>query len=1408
MSSSVDERIVEMTFKGSSFAQDVAGAASALSSLKAKLASLKGSGDAISDIDAAGKRFSLSGMMSGLESVGSKFSALSVIGVTALATITSKAVSAGLELAKAFTIDPIKEGFQQYQAQINATKTIMANSGASLDVVTKKLDALNVYANQTIYSFTDMATAIGQFSSAGVPLNQAVQAIKGMGNSAALSGAGVQQLQSATYQMSQALSGGVIHLQDWNSLQQANVASGKNFQKIFEDTSATMGKNVTSIVKSQGGFRNSLQTGWLTAGVFTKAMDVMAGQIDKATGKTVAYSVAQLKAMGYTTEQAKNINRLSAAAISSATQIRTFTQLMDTLKDETSTAWAAVFKALVGNAPQAAAIFTGVHNVLENMFTGPTYKLANFITEFRKIGGIKVIISTIAAAFKDVELVLAPIKQAFRDIFPAATAQQILAIAKAIEAFVKNLSLSANGAKELRSTFDGIFSVFKIVTDVIKGVFIALGQMTGAAGKGAGGILSLTGRIGDFITHLKNVIESGNGLNNFFKKLGQVLSLPVKLLALIVGGFGNFVGAITHVMSAISPFVGKITNAMKKIGDAIINGITSGNFSQVANLLNQGLFAGVLLAIRNFIKNLGKGGEEESTGFFATIKESFEGLTGALKTMQATLRAAIILEIAIAVGVLAASMLVLSKLNVADLTKSLSAMTIMFTELLTALSIVIKVGGSAGILKMVAIGLALNLLATAILILAGAVAILAQFSWSQIEKGLVAVGGLLLELAIATKIMSSNSVGLIASAYAMQIIAVAMNLLAIAVGKFGNMNWEQLGKGIGSIAALLLVMAGFNKISGAQTITTGLALLIIAAAINVMADAVTKLGALPIEAIGKGLLAIAGGLAIIALAMNLMPPDMALSAVGLIVVAAALEILSDVLAKAGGMSWDAIAKSLVELAGALVIIAVGMALMTEALPGAAALLVVSAALAILAPVLVTISTIPWEGIAKGLIALAGVFIIIAAAGIIMAPLVPVLLGLGAAIGILGLGILAAGAGVALFAVGLTGLAVAVTASGVAILSFFKSVLQLIPTAMTSLGEGLVDLAKVISQGGPAILSALATILVALAGAIIKAVPKLAQAAGVLLTNVLGMFNRYEPQIVNTFLRLLVELVSAVGAHVGALVGAAVNLIVRFLNAIAAGVPKMAQAGGNIVIAFINAVGTQTARIAAAGERMVISLINSVANTIRGNTGAMRSAAFNLGSALVDGMTLGLAGAVGRAVAAAEHVASSIVGAVKGVFKSKSPSRLMIDMFSDDVVGGMVIGLQNGTPDAVAAATTTSSSIATALADSMSGLSDAVSANVNLTPTITPVIDLSRVKAGMSEVSDLTKTQLIAATASTAVASSVASSEISPGGSSAQNTLTYEQNIYSPKAVDATTVFRQTKSQLSTVKGALASANTS
>lgn len=1404
MAGNIDERIVEMTFRGSSFVAEIRASVDALERLKSGLSSLHGSGNAINELDSSAKRFSTSGMINGIQSVTSHLSLMRIAGLAAFTSIVRQGLFAGEHLLAAFTIDPIKAGLASYETKINSIQTILANTaseGTNLKQVTDALNQLNIYSNKTVFNFADMAKNIGTFTAAGVKLNTSVASIKGIANLAALSGSSALQASTGMYQLSQAIAAGTVHLQDWNSVVTAGFG-GKVFQNALINTARVQGVAVDAMIKKYGSFRQSLQSGWLSAKVLTSTLAQFTGDL----------SLKQIEAQGFTLKESEAIQKQAKIAVTSATQIRTISQLMAALKDDVSTAWASVFEAIIGNFSTAPKLLTSLFNTVSTAAIKPIYGLAALLTSFRKLGGFDLIIQTIEEAFHSLAAILGTVGAAFHEVFPSnggGPAQGLIKIAIALQNFVQHLEPSARTLEEFKTIFVGVFSIFKIVIDVIGLVIKGFTGMSSSVGKSSGGILAFIAVIASWINSLRKALESGSALAHFFTFLGQVLALPAKALGAVIGYLSGLGHAASGAASGVGTFVQKIGQAFSGLAKAIMAGISSGNFNAIVGLLNQLIIGGILLKVKGLISSFGK---NAGGGLFNTIKESFESLTGALSAMQAKLKADILEKIAIAIGLLVASLLVLSLINLPNLVKGISAITVMLTELLTAMEVAIKVGGSAGIVKMAAIGVALNLLASAILILSAAVAILAQFSWEQLAKGLGTIAGLLAALVGAASALSFEGPSIIGTAVALNLMAVALNLLIVPVRVLGSMDFGSLAKGIGAIAALLAILAGFNAISGVQLISTAAAMAVLGGALNLVALAVTQLGKLSAVTLVKGLLSVGLALGIIAVAMTAMPPTTIATAAGILLVATAMVVLSQALQTMGGMSWVEIAKSLIVLAGALAILAAAMLLSVEGLPGAAAILVMAAALAILTPVLIALGNLSWESIAKGLVTLVGVFVILAAAGIALTPVVPTLIALGIAIALLGVGILAAGAGVALFAVGLTALGVAVTTAGLAILSFVGNILNIIPATFAALGKGIIAFATAIGGGGAAILKALSTIFGAMFDAIARNAPKAGKAFEAVVDAMDHAIQRKTGPIVTTFFNMLLTLLNRTTQFAPRLTSAAANMIIAMINGIQRQVGRMANAATNLIIAFINTIGNDTSRVVTAGINMVIRTMNAIADSIRSHDVQMNAAGRNLGSAIVEGIISGIAGLAGGVFGAVENLASGAISKARDILRSFSPSREFIDI-GQSIPQGMQVGIKNHTELATRQTEIMGVGILATIAKTMAGLNDAINSNLDLQPTITPVIDLTQAQNGLGTLKSLARNQSINVGVSATSAASISAANLaaaqaaglaqaSPGGVN----LNFTQTNTSPKALAAVDIYRQTRNQLSVAKGALARAN--
>ena len=400
MSTTIDQRVVEMRFDNTQFENNVKTSMSTLEKLKQSL-NLNGAAKGLDGISKAANGVNLTGISTAVGTLETKFSALEVMGVTALANITNSAVNCGKKMVSALTIDPIKTGFQEYETQINAVQTILANTkskGSTIDDVNAALDELNKYADLTIYNFTEMTRNIGTFTAAGVDLDTSVNAIQGIANLAAVSGSTSQQASTAMYQLSQALAAGTVKLMDWNSVVNAGMG-GEVFQNALKKTSELLGTGAEAAIKAKGSFRESLQTGWLTSEVLTETLkkfttsganeyvaeytgltkkaveeELKSAKAKYGEAKAVEYaSKALAQKSGKNEKEIRDALEMAETATDAATKVKTFSQLWDVMKEAAQSGWAQTWRLIIGDFEEAKNLLTP----LADFFTGIIGKISD-----------------------------------------------------------------------------------------------------------------------------------------------------------------------------------------------------------------------------------------------------------------------------------------------------------------------------------------------------------------------------------------------------------------------------------------------------------------------------------------------------------------------------------------------------------------------------------------------------------------------------------------------------------------------------------------------------------------------------------------------------------------------------------------------------------------------------------------------------------------------------------------------------------------------------------------------------------------------------------------------------------------------------------------------------------------------
>lgn len=453
----IDERVVSLKMNNKQFLSAIKESASGMDRLKESL-KMEGAANGLKRMGEIAKNTTLGDLARSAVDAASNMSIMQGIGLTALGGIGAAAVSAGKSMLQSF-IQPAIDGFKEYETQINSVQTILANTsqnGTTLDQVNASLDELNRYADKTIYNFTEMTSAIGTFTVAGVGLEDATASVKGFSNMAALSGANATQAAQATYQLAQAMSSGVVKLQDWMSLEHAGIA-GKQFQDALIETSRIMNTGVDAAIEKQGNFRLSLQEGWLTSEVMMQTLKVMTNDL----------SEAQIMEMGYSEEQAHKMKQLAQAAGDSATQIRTFSQMIGTWGEALGSGWAETWRILVGDFNQAQTLFTSVGNWVSSAIDDMSRARNDFLKGFVDLGGRDEILRAMLNIFTALVKVAGQLGTAFRRVFLNASPEGLYKIVKAFADFTEKLIITNNFADKLEWTFTGLFSIFHIFATIV-----------------------------------------------------------------------------------------------------------------------------------------------------------------------------------------------------------------------------------------------------------------------------------------------------------------------------------------------------------------------------------------------------------------------------------------------------------------------------------------------------------------------------------------------------------------------------------------------------------------------------------------------------------------------------------------------------------------------------------------------------------------------------------------------------------------------------------------------------------------------------------------------------------------------------------------------------------------------------
>ena len=1421
--SNIENEVVSITFDNDGFEKGVGEVLTSLDSLRESIDN-QNYGEAFAGIEEAANNIDISGIDSAINSIDSKFSALGAVAFTAIQQVTSSAVDAARSMFDR-TLGQIISGGQARYLAIEQAR--FRFQGLGQDVEASMQSALEAVRG-TAYGLDEAATLAAAFGGAGTLMGQDLtEALRGV--------AGVSSV------------------------------FGQNFAEIgsiFQDVAAKgtlTGAHLFSFTSRGIGMAQQLGRAW---GMSVQEVEEAAsnGEITFERFAATVYDLFGDQATRANETYSGSLDNLHAA----------MNRVGEALLGPRLEATRNVFNALAPKIDEVKEALLPLVELWKVFVNIQAIKTINFLDSIN-VRTLEKLVPTIKRIFTNlysaIGSFLRPIKEAFREIFPAASYRDLQKVAGAIRRFTKSLELSSSTANKVKRIFAGVFAVVRIGWEVFKGIVGVIMDVVRALMPVGGGFLSAGASIGDFLVYLKEVLVDGRGIADFFdavgKKLaefitafrnsqfisafGDAISSAADAIADLFGAgrdgaqgldgdlgrvgqrFDQFLGILTAAAGAIGaafsgivdflqPALDWLLDTFGSLGSKIAEAMGDGDFNAVLDIINTGLFGGIVGLFWKFLRD---GATIDLTGGTMTaITESFEALTGTLEAMQLQLKAGALEKIAKAVAILTVSIVALSLIDSAALTKALAAIAVGFTELGAVMYGFSKLGLSSigGVPGLIGLASAMVIIAGSMILMSIAAFLFSRLDTDELIRGLAGLGTSLLGLAVVAKSMARTAPELIVTGGAILAIAGAVFILGLATAIFAKMQWDTLLRGLFGVATGLTGLTLAMRFIPADAGAKAPSLLALGFSLIAISKAVEKMGDLEWDQIAKGLIGLGAALGGIVLVANEMTGSVA-GAFAIGIISLALIGLAYALKQFGEMSWGQMISGLLGMAAALIIVG-GLGVILGALSeflilGALALIPMVFALGLLANVVEHFGQIGFGEFFKALLFMALGLVAVAAASVLLLPAAPAIALFGAALLVFGAGLALVGAGIYLAAKGIETFA-AISSEGIASLrEVLMTLIRLIPDLATELAEGLiaflmvlVDHTPELVEGLQAILSSLFTAITELApqwgealmalirsglDVIVSMAPELFQAGFTLLLDflrgvaenipaicaaaanivraLLGCIIEYAPSVFTAGPILMFKLITGILSRVGAIVGAAATVIGRFIGAVVSGAAGLIASGATAVFNFMSGIGSRIGELLGKGRDVVQRFIEG----LRNKAGELLSSGLSAVGSFISGIAIAAAGLFSKGLEIAGNLISGIVSGIgAGVGRVLDAIGGLVSdtvgaitsgfgIFSPsrvfrDVGGRLIDGLALGIDDHARVLRSTDAmtdNVISHMANSAKRMTDMFNDVADISPTITPVLDLTTVQGQAGGISSLLSSSPISADLSYAQARTVA-----------------------------------------------------
>lgn len=663
----------------------------------------------------------------------------------------------------------------------------------------------------------------------------------------------------------------------------------------------------------------------MKAGLDTGWQQMLSNELgDQGDAYTYALEQVALATGALTEKQIEEAGGFGAALQENGVSADTLRQALDEARTSTEKLLALSDKELDAQGYDKDAIqkahdkFVELNEAVQN----GTLDLEGYAEAIGRVSGRAHLIQGLWNIMDAIGKLVTPIKEAFNEIFPPADGDRIYTIAERFDLLTKKLIISDETAANIKKTFEGVFSVIHVGVNMLKTVVQTAANVLSAAVPLSDVLLGMTASIGGFVSSVDESLDP-------LEALGSMITGFVQTIAPVLYSFGKEADVV------FSNFANGAKDAFNSFDP-----------ERMKDFITGGLSVGILASVKSFLDGIKSVGES-AKGIIGGIKDTIDSLGEAIEAWKEAKKSETLITIAKSIGIIAASLAVVSMIKPERLSASMEAMTGVFLGLLGVMKALALISKEVSSLKLMAVSTGMMAVSSAVLVLSGALKVISTIDKSNLLASVVALGGVMAELTVVGAILSKDEARFLKGATGLIAFAGAVGILTTALKALSGLKLEEMAKGLGGISGIAAVLVLAAKLMNGVKfgIGNGAAFLMMADSMNLLVSAFKSFGEMNWTEIGKALTTAGASIGVFVLALNLAKGTLG-AAMALTTMAAAVNLLVPAIKELGSLSLTEMGMAILAVAGAFTALGVAAAILAPLTPVIVALSLSISALAL------------------------------------------------------------------------------------------------------------------------------------------------------------------------------------------------------------------------------------------------------------------------------------------------------------------------------------------------------------------------------------------------------------------------------------------------------------------------------